>query len=109
MNIRFWASVIAIFLVGYELTYSQVGLRPRGELNCDWEVNLADLNVLIDSINKGSHYHSFYSYAADVNDDQEINISDINLVISAILGQGLSPMPSYSGTLPVFYINTKAS
>lgn len=107
MNLRFWVSIIAIYLVGYELTYSQFGLRPRGDVNCDWEVNISDVNVLIDSIIKGTHYHSFYSYAADVNDDHEINISDMNLVISAILGQGVSPMPSYSGTLPVLYINTE--
>lgn len=107
MNLRFWACIIAIYLVGYELTYSQSGLRPRGDVNCDWEVNISDVNVLIDSIIKGAHYHSFYSYAADVNDDHEITISDMNLVICAILGQEVSPMPSYSGALPVLYINTE--
>lgn len=106
MNLRFWASMIVIYLVGYELAYSQYGLRPRGDVNCDWAVNIADLNVLIDSIMKDAHYHSFYGYAADVNNDHDINISDINLVISAILGQRVSPMPSYSGTLPVLYVNT---
>ena len=61
------------------------GLRPRGDLNCDWEVNIADLNALVDSVLKGAKYHSFYSYAADVNGDMEITIADINLIVDAIL------------------------
>lgn len=87
--------------------HAQSGLRPRGDVNCDWEVNIADVNALVDSIFSGGNYHSFYGYAADVNSDKEINISDINMVIDAILGKQLPPMPSYSGTLPVLYINTE--
>ena len=83
------------------------GLRPRGDLNCDWEVNIADLNALVDSVLKGAKYHSFYSYAADVNGDMEITIADINLIVDAILGHELPPMPTYSGTLPVMFINTE--
>ena len=82
-------------------------LRPRGDVNCDWEVNITDLNALVDSVMKGATYHSLYSYAADVNNDKEINIADINMVIDAILGKQLPPMPSFSGTLPVLYINTE--
>ncbi len=106
MNLRFWASIIAIYLVGCQLAYSQQGLRPRGDVNCDWTVNITDVNVLVDSVIKRAHYHPFYSYADDVNGDRDINISDINLVISAIFGQNLPPMPSYSGTLPVLFINS---
>ena len=87
--------------------HAQSGLRPRGDVNCDWEVNIADVNVLVDSIFTGGNYHSFYGYAADVNSDKEINISDINMVIDAILGKQLPPMPSYSGTLLVLFINTE--
>ena len=87
--------------------HAQSGLRPRGDVNCDWEVNIADVNALADSVMKGAAYHSLYSYAADVNSDKEINIADINMVIDAILGKQLPPMPSYSGTLPVLYINTE--
>ena len=83
------------------------GLRPRGDVNCDWEVNVADINVLVDAILSGTPYHSLYTYAHDVNGDKEINIADINLLIEAILGKELPPMPSYSGTLPVLFINTE--
>ena len=89
------------------VTHAQSGLRPRGDVNCDWEVNIADVNALVDSVMKGAAYHALYSYAADVNSDKEINIADINMVIDAILGKQLSPMPSFSGTLPVLYINTE--
>ena len=106
MNLRFLV-IIVFYLVCHVLAYSQNGLRPRGDVNCDWEVTIADLNVLTDSVIKGARYHSLYSYAADVNGDHEINIADINSVISVILGQELPPMPTYSGTLPVLYINTE--
>jgi hypothetical protein len=86
---------------------AQSGLRPRGDLNCDWEVNIADVNAVIDSIFSDAKYHSLYSYATDVNGDHEINISDVNMIIAAILGEELPPMPTYSGTLPVLYINTE--
>ena len=87
--------------------FSQGGLRPRGDVNCDWEVTIADINTLIDSVTTGARYHSFYSYAADINGDQEITIADANLLIDAIFGHELPPMPTYSGTLPVMYINTE--
>ena len=86
---------------------AQSGLRPRGDVNCDWEVTIADINTLLDSIMHGAKYHQLYSYAADVNGDKEINIADINLLIDGISGKALPPMPSYSGTLPVLYINTE--
>lgn len=85
----------------------QCGLRPRGDVNCDWEVTVADINTLVDSVLNGAKYHALYSYATDVNGDKEINIADINALIDCILGGELPPMPSYSGTLPVMYINTE--
>lgn len=89
------------------LMNAQQGLRPRGDVNCDWEVNIGDINALTDSIFKGAKYHHFYGYAADVNDDREYTIADINMVLDAIMGAQLPPMPSFSGTLPVLYINTE--
>ena len=86
---------------------AQQGLRPRGDVNCDWEVNIADVNALIDAILAGTEYHSLYTYAHDVNGDKEINLADLNSIINAILGEALPPMPSYSGTLPVLFINTE--
>lgn len=81
-------------------------LRPRGDVNCDWEVSLGDVNTLLDSVLSGTKYHSFYTYALDVNSDKEITIADLNILIDGLQGSGLPPMPSYSGTLPVLYINT---
>lgn len=86
---------------------AQSGLRPRGDVNCDWEVNIADVNAVIDSIFSDATYNGLYSYATDVNGDREINIADLNMIIAAILGEELPPMPAYSGTLPVLYINTE--
>ena len=84
----------------------QEGLRPRGDVNGDWEVNIADVNQLVDDVLRGTPYDRFYTYALDLNGDEEINISDINWAINCILGEELRPMPSYSGTLPVLFIIT---
>ena len=83
------------------------GLRPRGDVNCDWEVNIADINSLLDMILNEGTYHALYTYAYDVNGDKEINIADINALVDGVMGAELLPMPSYSGTLPVLYINTE--
>ena len=88
-------------------SYGQTGLRPRGDVNCDWEVGIADVNVLVDAVLEGVDYHPFYTYAYDINGDKEINLADINLIVDAVLGGQLMPLPSYSGTLPVLYINTE--
>ena len=87
--------------------YGQTSLRPRGDVNCDWEVNIADVNTLVDAIISGTPYHAFYTFALDVNGDKEINIADLNVLIGAVLGDELKPMPTYSGTLPVLFINTE--
>ena len=39
----------------------------RVDVNCDWEMNIADVNALVDSVMKGAAYHAFYSYVADMN------------------------------------------
>lgn len=87
--------------------HGQQGLRPRGDVNCDWAVNIADVNAIIDAIFNDTPYHAFYTFAHDVNGDHAINIADLNAVISAILGDELPPMPAYSGTRPVLFINTE--
>lgn len=88
---------------------AQSQLRPRGDVNCDWEVNIADLNSLIDNILNETRYHAFYTYALDLNGDKEINIADVNILVDGVFGAELPPMPSYSGTLPVLYINTEGN
>jgi len=100
-------SAIFITLLTVLSMHGQAGLRPRGDVNCDWAVNIADINAVVDSIISGAEYHPFYGYAADINADSEINIADLNRLVDAILGQELPPMPSFSGTLPVLYINTE--
>lgn len=105
INFKIWGLVI---LSCSALTLSsQDGLRPRGDVNCDWEVSIADINTLLDSILTGAKYHPFYGYTADINGDEEYSIADINVLISALLGDTLPPMPKYSGTLPVLFINTE--
>ena len=53
-----------------------------GDVNCDGEVTIADVNAVLDMILKGSHDHN-----GDVNGDGEVSIADINAVIDLILGQ----------------------
>ena len=60
---------------------------PRGDVNGDSEVNIADVNATIDVILSGGS-----NTAADVNNDGEINIADINVLIDIILGGG-APAP----------------
>ena len=103
--------IILLFTLMCELhvtsVHAQQGLRPRGDVNCDWTVNIADVNAIIGAIFNDTRYHSLYTYAYDINGDRTINISDLNAVIGAILGDELPPMPTFSGTLPVLFINTE--
>ncbi len=52
-----------------------------GDVNCDLEINIADVNAVIDIILSGNGNAS----AADVNGDGEINIADVNALINIIL------------------------
>ena len=52
-----------------------------GDVNCDLEVNIADINAAIDQILSGD-----YTATGDVNGDGEVNIADVNAVIDVILG-----------------------
>ena len=51
-----------------------------GDVNADFEVNIADVNAVISAILDGNGLTT-----ADVNGDGEINIADINAVIDIIL------------------------
>lgn len=82
-------------------------LRPRGDVNCDWNVGVDDLTDLITMLLNGVEYHSLYTYDADINSDKSINIEDVSCLIDGLLGGNLKPMPVYSGTLPVLFINTE--
>ena len=108
MNSNFkYLFALLMVMMSLSLTVNaQGGLRPRGDVNCDWEVNIADVNAMVNAIVAGTPYHSLYTYAYDLNGDKEITIADLNKLIGAILGDELPPMPTYSGTLPVLFINT---
>ena len=51
------------------------------DVNCDNEVNIADINIIIDLILSNNSFDNY----ADVNFDGEINIADINSIIQKIL------------------------
>jgi len=81
-------------------------LRPRGDVNADWETSLADVNALSDTLmTSKTGYNATWSYAADVNGDREVSINDINSLVGLLLGDDPT-MLAPSGTLPVLYINT---
>ena len=52
-----------------------------GDVNGDFEVNIADVNAVIDAILGGGGKVSPF----DVNGDNEVNIADVNAVIDLIL------------------------
>ncbi len=55
-------------------------VAPRGDVNGDGEINIADVNFLIDIIlTSGS------TPASDVNGDGEVNVADVNFLIDMIL------------------------
>jgi hypothetical protein len=56
----------------------------NGDVNCDQEINLSDINAVIDII-LGGNADSETRSRADVNNDGEINVSDINIIIDIIL------------------------
>ena len=105
-HIRSYILLLLIMSASFNL-FGNSGLRPRGDVNCDWKVNVSDVTALIQMVLNGTEYHSLYTYAADINNDKRIDVQDIVMVIDGIMNEGLPPMPSYSGTLPVLFINTE--
>ena len=55
-----------------------------GDVNCDWEITIADVNAIINVILNGTTDANLLR-RADVNDDGEITVADVNKVISLIL------------------------
>ena len=51
-----------------------------GDVNADGDVNIADINMVINDILKGTG-----NTMCDVNEDGDINIGDINMLIKIIL------------------------
>ena len=106
MRVRLTIFILCLLgVTGFNL-HAQGGLRPRGDVNCDWSTDINDLTALIDSVMKGVEYDQLYTYAIDINDDHAIDIQDITMLIDGLQNGDLPPMPTFSGTLPVLYINT---
>ncbi len=59
----------------------------EGDVNCDGEINIADVNSVIDFILNADGSTDIETSLADVNSDGEINIADVNMLISTILQQ----------------------
>ena len=53
-----------------------------GDVNCDFEINLADINTLIDAI-----LRDVYEEAYDVNYDNEVGLADVNALMDIILSE----------------------
>lgn len=52
----------------------------QGDMNCDEEVNIADVNTVVSAILDGDSDPDL-----DMNDDGEVNIADINAILDIIL------------------------
>ena len=77
---------------GY-LTWKDVYVPLRGDVNGDGEVNIADVNCLTDVILGGP---DIYEGRTDVNEDGEVTIADINALIDIILGSSVpTPTPDH--------------
>ena len=59
---------------------------PKGDVNADYQVNIADVNLLIDII-LGGKVDEETMARADVNEDGEITLGDIAAVLDIILNQ----------------------
>ena len=59
-------------------------IYDKGDVNCDGEVNISDVNAVIKII-LGQIQSEDMMLRADVNDDGEVNISDVNAIIKIIL------------------------
>ena len=57
-------------------------MRPKGDVNSDYAVDVADISTVIDVMSGNTNVSSA---TADVNKDGEVNIADINAVIDIIL------------------------
>ena len=63
--------------------YYEDSWAPKGDVNGDGEVNIADVNAVIDVILAGGNEYT--ATLADVNGDGEVNIADVNALIDLII------------------------
>ena len=57
---------------------------PLGDVNGDWQVNIADINMLIDIILSDTDDEELLA-RADVNGDGEVKVSDVSFLITLVL------------------------
>ena len=70
--------------IEYKFTQGEEPPHPKGDVDGNGEVNIADVNCLIKVI-LGQVDASIYEGRALVNEDDEVNIADVNAVIAIIL------------------------
>ena len=84
--------LLCLFFVALAAPAQDETTPQNGDVNCDNEVNIADMNTIIDIIlDDGT-----YTAAADVNHDGEISIADVNAVINLILEIQASHMEKFT-------------
>ena len=75
--------LIFLLLTVWLLTFQVAAAQSRNfDVNCDGEVNIADVNAIIHAI-----YSDFGDSRTDVNCDGEVNIADVNSLVDVILGR----------------------
>ena len=84
--------VLCLFLVALAAPAQDETTPLNGDVNCDDELNIADVNAVIDIILNGGTY----SDAADVNHDGEISIADVNTLIHLILDKQDSHLTQFT-------------
>ena len=78
------ATYVDDFTIYYTGEEGGPGEEIIGDVNCDWEITIADVNAIINVILNGTTDANLLR-RADVNDDGEITVADVNKVISLIL------------------------
>ena len=84
--------LLCLLLVALATSAQDVVTPLNGDVNCDSEVNIADVNAVIDII----FDNGTYSAAADVNHDGETNIADVNAVLGLILDEQANHIETFT-------------
>lgn len=84
--------LLCLFLVALAAPAQDEATLQNGDVNCDNEVSIADVNLVIDFILNGGTYNA----AADVNHDSEINLADVNAIIGLILDEQPSHIKTFT-------------
>lgn len=91
--------IFFLFILSTIIVHGQVA--PLGDVNCDGETGVPDVTKLVHEITSSTPYWAGY----DLNCDGEVSVADLTKLASIVMGNE-EPAPTYSGTLPVLFINT---